>query len=63
DHEAGSPGRKACIAHRGADRLELSFGAVPVVIFDVKPNWALFFIVIVASGDDMKRISVGWVVL
>ena len=45
--------RKACIAHRGASRYELSFGAVPAVIFDVKTQIAQansFFTVFASRG-------------
>ncbi len=35
DHEHRAVWRRACIAHRGASRHELSFGAVPVEIFAV----------------------------
>ncbi len=37
DHEYRAIEREACIAHRGADRFGLSFGADPGVIFDAKP--------------------------
>jgi hypothetical protein len=42
---------RACIAHRGASRYELSFGAVRVAIFDAK----LFFTMCSASSRAMEK--------
>ena len=48
-HEFRVIGWAACIAHRGAYRPGLSFGADLGVIFDI-------FIMMIASSDVMKKI-------
>ncbi len=59
DQEYERVWRRACIAHRGAGRHELSFGTVRGVIFDTKP---LFHYVpghVLGYGEEAS-VSGGW---
>src|SRR3569833_174253 len=56
DKEYLAIGWEACIAHRGADRFGLSFGADPGVFFDAfQPLGVLFFIVLIALRGDLSK--------